>query len=366
MDRPRLRGSTPAPARRRALLRQRCVRRPPASSECLTQTTMPRIPTMTTTVDTALDAQIKSAHRRMWASGDYPAVASEVIPELGAVLVQALGVQPNDKVLDAAAGFGNAAILVALVGARVTATDLAPELFDAGRRDAAVAGVDVSWLEADAERLPFDDGSFDVAMSVVGVMFTPSHQRSADALIRAVGPGGRIGLINWTPSGFIGDMFATMKPYAAPPPAGAQPPPLWGDPDHLAGLFGDKVTGVRTERRMLTVDRFRAPEDFLAFFRRPTGRLSRSTPGSRTTPQPPPSSTRPSQISLATTLAASRSCSGSTSWPRRRPSEGSLGGPAANSPRPDPPLHQCRARRPCPPPRGFSDPFDQLRRAPGP
>ena len=226
---------------------------------------------MTTTVDTALDAQIKSAHRRMWASGDYPAVASEVIPELGAVLVQALGVQPNDKVLDVAAGSGNAAIPAALVGARVTATDLAPELFDAGRRDAAVAGVDVSWLEADAERLPFDDGSFDVAMSVVGVMFTPSHQRSADELIRVVGPGGRIGLINWTPSGFIGDMFATMKPYAAPPPAGAQPPPLWGDPDHLAGLFGDKVTGVRTERRMLTVDRFRAPEDFLAFFKKTYG-----------------------------------------------------------------------------------------------
>ena len=226
---------------------------------------------MTTTVQTALDAQIKSAHRRMWASGDYPAVASEVIPALGAVLVHALGVQPNDNVLDVAAGSGNAAIPAALAGAHVTATDLAPELFDAGRRDAAVAGVNVSWVEADAERLPFDDGSFDVAMSAVGVMFTPFHQRSADELIRVVRPGGRIGLVNWTPGGFIGEMFATMKPYAAPPPAGAQPPPLWGDPDHLAGLLGDKVTGLRTERRMLTVDRFRAPEDFLAFFKRTYG-----------------------------------------------------------------------------------------------
>lgn len=224
-----------------------------------------------TTIDSALDVQIKSAHRRLWASGDYPAVASEVIPELGAVLIQALGVQPNDKVLDVAAGSGNAAIPAARVGAHVTATDLAPELFDVGRRDAAAAGVDVSWLAADAERLPFDDGSFDVAMSSVGVMFTPFHQRSADELVRVVRPGGRIGLINWTPRGFIGQVFATMKPYAAPPPAGAQPPPLWGDPGHLASLFGDKVTGLRTERRMLAVERFHAPEDFLAFFKRTYG-----------------------------------------------------------------------------------------------
>lgn len=221
-----------------------------------------------TTIDVALDVRIKSAHRQIWASGDYPAVASEVIPELGAVLVRALRVQPNDEVLDVAAGSGNAAIPAARVGARVTATDLTPELFDVGRRDAAVAGVTVNWLEADAERLPFEDGSFDVAMSSVGVMFTPFHQRSADELVRVVRPGGRIGLINWTPGGFIGTVFAAMKPYAAPPPAGAQPPPLWGDPDHVARLFGDAVTGLRTERRMLTVDRFRAASDFLALLQK--------------------------------------------------------------------------------------------------
>ena len=226
---------------------------------------------MTTTIDTASDVQIKSAHRRMWASGDYPAVATEVVPELGRVLVHELGVQPEEKVLDVAAGAGNAAIPAARAGAHVTATDLTPELLDVGRRDATVAGVDVTWLEADAERLPFDDGSFDVALSAVGVMFTPSHQRSADELVRVVRPAGRIGLINWTPGGFIGDVFAAMKPYAAPPPAGAQPPPLWGDPDHLARLFGDKVTGLRTERRMLTVDRFHAPEDFLSFFKKTYG-----------------------------------------------------------------------------------------------
>lgn len=224
-----------------------------------------------TTIDTAPDVQIKTAHRRVWASGDYPAVAREVIPGLGAALVQALALRPSDTVIDVAAGSGNAAIPAARTGAHVTATDLAPELFDAGRRDAAVAGVDVRWREADAERLPFDDGGFDVAMSAVGVMFTPFHQRSADELVRVVRPGGRIGLVNWTPGGFIGDVFAAMTPYAAPPPAGAQSPLLWGDPDHLARLFGDKVTGLRTERRLLTVDRFRAPEDFLAFFKRTYG-----------------------------------------------------------------------------------------------
>ncbi len=226
---------------------------------------------MTTTIDTATDHEIKSAHRRMWASGDYPAVASEVIPHLGSVLARALGVQRGEEVLDVAAGSGNAAIPAALAGAHVTATDLAPELFDAGRLDAAVAGVEVSWVEADAEHLPFDDDAFDVAMSSVGVMFTPFHQRSAAELVRVVRPGGRIGLINWTPDGFIGDMFATMKPYAAPPPAGAQPPPLWGDPDHLAELFAEQVRGLRTERRLLTVDRFRTPEDFLAYFKRAYG-----------------------------------------------------------------------------------------------
>jgi SAM-dependent methyltransferase len=224
-----------------------------------------------TTIDTTLDVQIKTVHRRMWASGDYPAVASEVIPELGAMLTQALRVQPDDTVLDVAAGSGNAAIPAARAGAHVTATDLAPELFDAGRRDAAVAGVELTWLEADAERLPFDDGSFDVAMSCVGVMFTPSHQRSADELVRVVRPGGRIGLVNWTPGGFIGKVFAAMKPYAAPPPAGAQPPPLWGDAEHLARLFGDKIIGLRTERRLLTVDRFHTAEDFLAFFKKTYG-----------------------------------------------------------------------------------------------
>lgn len=224
-----------------------------------------------TVIDTALDVQIKTAHRRMWASGDYPAVASEVIPALGTDLVRALDLRPGERVLDVAAGSGNAALPAARAGARVTATDLTPELFDVGRRDAAFAGLDVTWLEADAERLPFGEGSFDVAMSCVGIMFTPFHQRSADELVRVVRPGGRIGLVSWTPGGFIGTVFAAMKRYAPPPPPGAQPPPLWGDPDHVARLLGDRVSGLHTERRMLRVDRFGSPEDFLSFFKRTYG-----------------------------------------------------------------------------------------------
>jgi ubiquinone/menaquinone biosynthesis C-methylase UbiE len=224
-----------------------------------------------TTLDAALDDRIKAAHRAMWASGDYPAVAREVISELGEVLVRALEVEPGDLVLDVAAGSGNAAVPAARAGALVTASDLAPELFDAGRLDAAKAGVSVRWREADAERLPFEDDTFDKAMSCVGIMFTPDHQRSAEELVRVVRPGGRIGLINWTPTGFIGAVFAEMKRYAPAPPPGAQPPLLWGDPDHLARLFGDRVNGLRTERLMLAVDRFAGPEEFLSFFKQAYG-----------------------------------------------------------------------------------------------
>ena len=220
-----------------------------------------------TDTDTETDQRIKQAHRGIWASGDYPAVAAEVIPELGRLLVSAVGVRAGERVIDIAAGSGNAAIPAALAGAAVTATDLTPELFDSGRRAAAAAGVELTWQQADAEALPFEDDSFDVAISCVGVMFAPFHQHAANELARVVRPGGRIGLANWTPSGFIGAMFATMKPYAAPPPAGAQPPPLWGDPDHVKELLGESVTELQTERRTLVVDRFADAEEFLAFFK---------------------------------------------------------------------------------------------------
>jgi len=218
---------------------------------------------------TALDADraLKAKHRAMWALGDYPAVASGVIPELGSALVSACAVRSGDRVLDVAAGSGNAAIPAALTGAEVTATDLTPELFDVGRRDAAAAGVTLTWQEADAEALPFDDASFDVVLSCVGVMFAPHHRVAADELVRVTRPGGRIGLLSWTPGGFIGRMFATMKPYAPAPPPGAQPPPLWGEETHVRTLLGDRVTDVQSRIASLRVDRFATGDEFRDFFK---------------------------------------------------------------------------------------------------
>lgn len=218
-----------------------------------------------------VDRALKARHRAMWAMGDYDAVATQVIPALGPVLVDAMGIRPGERVLDVAAGSGNASLPAARAGAQVVASDLTPELLDHGRVHAAAEGLDIDWHEGDVEALPYDDGSFDVAMSVVGIMFAPNHQASADELTRVTRPGGRVGLISWTPEGFIGQMFATMKPYAPPPPPGAQPPPLWGREEHVRGLFGARVTDVNATTQHLTVDTFSRPEDFLGFFKRTYG-----------------------------------------------------------------------------------------------
>jgi SAM-dependent methyltransferase len=223
---------------------------------------------MTIEIDTTANAALKARHRAMWALGDYPAVAAEVIAALGDVIVDACGIAPGDRVLDAAAGSGNAAIPAALRGAAVVASDLTPELFEAGRKLAALHGATVEWEEGDAEALPYGDGEFDVVMSTVGVMFAPNHQASADELIRVTRPGGTIGLISWTPEGFIGQMFAVMKPYAPPPAPGSQPPPLWGRPTHVQQLLGDRVDEFDVRRQLLRVDRFESPEEFRDFFKR--------------------------------------------------------------------------------------------------
>ena len=216
---------------------------------------------------TDADRELKARHRAMWALGDYAAVAHELIPELGPALVEACGVRPGHRVLDVAAGTGNAALPAALAGARVVASDLTPELLENGRTVAADLGVDLEWRQADAEALPFDDGEFDVVMSSVGVMFAPHHQASADELVRVCRPGGTIGVLSWTPEGFIGQMFAAMKPYAAAPPPGAQPPPLWGNPDHVSGLFGDRVTDVVARRQSVRIDNFPSGEAFRDYFK---------------------------------------------------------------------------------------------------
>lgn len=223
---------------------------------------------MTALSDTVeADQALKAKHRAMWALGDYPSVAAEIIPDLGAVLVEACGVGPGARVLDVAAGSGNATIPAALTGASVVACDLTPELFASGRDKAAQHGVEVEWHEADAEALPFADGEFDVVLSCVGVMFAPHHQATADELTRVCRPGGTIGLLSWTPEGFLGQMLATMKPYAPSPPPGAQPPPLWGDENHVRTLFGDRVTDVTARRDNVRVDRFDDPETFREYFK---------------------------------------------------------------------------------------------------
>jgi len=213
------------------------------------------------------DRALKAKHRAIWALGNYPAVASEVIADLGTILVDACRVRSGDRVLDVAAGSGNAAIRAALLGASVVASDLTPELLDAGRQLAAQRGAELEWRQADAESLPFEEGEFDTVLSCVGVMFAPHHQQTADEMARVCRSGGTVGVLSWTPEGFIGQMFATMKPYAAPPPPGAQPPPLWGSEEHVLSLFGDRVTDVTARRMTLRVDGFTTPEAFRDYFK---------------------------------------------------------------------------------------------------
>ncbi|WP_400994674.1 class I SAM-dependent methyltransferase [Agromyces sp. GXQ0307] len=215
----------------------------------------------------AADRALKAKHRAMWASGDYPTLASDLIWSLGPRLVDATGIRPGERVLDVAAGSGNVAIPAALRGATVVASDLTPELFDVGRRLATEAGAELEWREADAEALPFGDDTFDAVVSCVGVMFAPHHGRAADELVRVAKPGGRIGLLSWTPEGFIGRMFAAMKPFNAPPPAGVQPPPLWGDEAHVRELLGAHVTELSVRRGTLVVDRFRTGEELRDYFK---------------------------------------------------------------------------------------------------
>ncbi|GGL02494.1 class I SAM-dependent methyltransferase [Mangrovihabitans endophyticus] len=223
--------------------------------------------TTTPSSDTDADRALKARHRAMWALGDYPAVAADLIPELGAALVDAVRVVDGDDVLDVAAGSGNAAIPAALAGGRVVASDLCPDLLDAGQARAAERGAVLDWQVGDAEALPFPDGRFDVVLSCVGVMFAPRHRCCADEMVRVTRPGGRIGLVNWTPEGFIGEMFAAMKPYAPAPPPGAQPPPLWGRPDHVRTLFGDRITDVRERRGAVRIGSFGTAEAFRDYFK---------------------------------------------------------------------------------------------------
>ena len=213
------------------------------------------------------DSELKARHRKMWASGDYPSMVETWLLPLGGRLVDAAGIGSGMRVLDVAAGTGNASLPAAARGAEVTASDLTPELLEAGRRRADAEGLDIDWVEADAERLPFEDGSYDVVMSAIGAMFAPQHQAAADELVRVCKPGGTIALLSWTPEGMIGELFRTLKPFAPAPPPGAQPPPLWGSEDHVRGLFGDRVEFTKLDRDVLDVQSFQHPADYAEHFR---------------------------------------------------------------------------------------------------
>jgi len=218
-------------------------------------------------MSTMTDSELKTKHRAMWAFGDYPAVATEVIDALGDVLVDACQVTAGENVLDVAAGSGNVALPAARRGAKVTATDLTPELLEVGRQEAEAEGLEITWQTADAEAMPCEDAEWDVVLSCVGVMFAPHHQAAADELVRVVRPGGRIGLLSWTPEGFIGQMFATMRPFVPAPPPGVQPPPLWGRLDHVRELLGDRVTDLDGRQQTLKVTRFGSGAEFRDFFK---------------------------------------------------------------------------------------------------
>ncbi len=213
------------------------------------------------------DSELKGRHAAMWASGDYPAMVETFLLPLGPRLVEACGIDSGARVLDVAAGTGNASLPAAESGANVVASDLTPELLEAGRRRAEDKGLELEWAEADAENLPFDDASFDVVMSSIGAMFAPHHQDVADQLVRVCKPGGTIGLMSWTPEGMIGAFFRMMGPFAPPPPPGAQPPPLWGSEDHVRELFGDRVEWRTMERDVLDITAFEHPNDWGEHFK---------------------------------------------------------------------------------------------------
>ncbi len=226
---------------------------------------------MTTTIATAPAASpaatpdfaaIKARQQAMWASGDF-AVIGTTLQIVGETICEAVDLRAGERVLDVAAGNGNATLAAARRFAEVTSTDYVPSLLEGGRRRADAEGFAIRFEEADAEALPYEASSFDVVLSTFGVMFAPDHQRSAAELLRVCRPGGRIGLANWSPEGFIGRLFRVVGRYV-PPPANVQSPALWGAPAHLRALFGDaRIEHVARHFAF----RYKSPEHFVEVFR---------------------------------------------------------------------------------------------------
>jgi SAM-dependent methyltransferase len=207
---------------------------------------------------------VKSRQHASWSSGDY-AVIGTTLSLTGELLCEAVNLRPDQRVLDVAAGNGNATLAAARRWADVTSTDYVPALLERGRARAAAEHLPVTFQEADAEDLPFADSSFDVVLSVFGVMFTPNQEQAAQELLRVCRPGGTIGLVNWTPDGFIGHVFRTIGKYV-PPPAGIKSPALWGSEQRLRELFGDGISELTIEKRFFMF-RYRSAEHWLEVFR---------------------------------------------------------------------------------------------------
>jgi SAM-dependent methyltransferase len=207
---------------------------------------------------------IKARQQATWASGDFGQIGVR-LQIVGESLCEAADVQAFERVLDVAAGNGNASLAAARRFAHVTSTDYVPALLEQGRRRAEADRLRIAFEVADAEQLPFEDGSFDVALSTFGAMFAPDQERAASELLRVVKPEGRIGLANWTPDGFIGRLFEVVASFV-PPPAGLRSPMAWGSEVRLVELFGSKATDIRTERKICTF-RFASARHWIEFFR---------------------------------------------------------------------------------------------------
>ena len=214
--------------------------------------------------------ELKAATRAAWALGDYHRFAKATVWERGAELVEACEIRAGQRVLDVAAGTGNTAIRAAEAGAQVVASDLTPANFEAGRREARARGIELEWVEADAEALQFADGQFDIVTSSFGAIFAPNHQVVADEMLRVCRPGGTIGMLNFTPEGLFTDFLAVFAPYAPPPPPGTRSPALWGSEEHVRELFGERVEFRELARREYA-ERAASPSDYVELFKQTFG-----------------------------------------------------------------------------------------------
>lgn len=207
---------------------------------------------------------LKKRQQAAWSSGDY-AVIGTTLQLVGEQLAEACDLLADERVLDVAAGNGNASLAAARRGAQVTSTDYVGSLLERGAERARAEGLEIAFQVADVEALPFDDARFDAVLSTFGVMFAPDHAKSAAEMARVCRPGGRIGMANWTPEGFIGHLFKVLGKHL-PPPAGAQPPSLWGVESHLHSLFGERAASIAVTRRMFNF-RYRSAAHFIDVFR---------------------------------------------------------------------------------------------------